>query len=137
MEFRAASLVDYVALFPNRSQRYWRYAAVEILAGPAWTLWRDGARVAMCGLWPFCPGVLEAWLMLPSGERKPALATIRYLLMRTAIVFPEKIIIARIDDDNLAGQRMAELAGFVPLEEWLPGTRMRTWLRRSFECSLA
>ena len=137
MEFRAASLADYAALFPQRSQRFWRMAAVQILSGPAWTLWRDGDRIMICGLWPYCPGVLELWLMIPRGDRKPSLAALRYLLMRGATCFPDKIIIARIDDGNRAGQRLAELAGFTPLEEWLPGTRVRTWLRRSLECSAA
>lgn len=131
MEFRAAALADYAALFPNRGQRFWRLAAVQILSGPAWTLWRAGRPALLCGLWPYCPGVLEAWLMMPGGAGKPTIAALRYLLMRGATVFPDKIIIARIDDGNAAGRKMAELAGFIPLDELLAGTRKRTWLRRS------
>jgi hypothetical protein len=128
MEFRPARLSDYAAMFPGRGQRGFRWAAVQILGGPSWTLWRGDEPVLLCGLWPFAPGVLEAWLMMP---RRPPAAALKELLTRTLGVYPEKIIIARIDDTNTAGRRLALLAGFDPLDEHLPGTSIRTWLRRS------
>ena len=127
-EFQPADLVDYVSMFPDAGGRLWRAARVQILAGPAWTLWRDGSRLAICGLFPLHSGILEAWLMIPRGAR-PTLSTLRFLLDRAATVMPEQIIITRVDDDNRAGQRLALLAGFVPIDEWLRYTRVRTWVR--------
>jgi hypothetical protein len=130
MEFRAATLADYATLFPARGRRMWRVAAVQILSGPAWTLWRAGRPRLLCGLHPLHPGVLEAWLMLPIGAR-PGLATLRHLLERAGTVFPDHLVVARIDDRNPAGQRLARIAGFVPLDEFLGDTTIRTWLRPS------
>lgn len=128
MHFAPASLVDYAAMFPTASKRMWKVARVQILGGPAWTLWQKDKRQAICGLFPFHSGILEAWLMLPDSD-KPGLAALRFLLDQTAEVMPERTIIARVDDDNVAGQRLALLAGFVPVDEFLPGTRIRTWSR--------
>ena len=128
MEFRPASLADYAAMFPHAGRRMWKAARVQILAGPAWTLWRGGERQLICGLFPLHSGILEAWLMLPDG-RRPALATLRFLLDRAATVMPERTIITRIRDDNAAGQRLAILSGFWPVEEHLNGTIIRTWSR--------
>lgn len=128
MEFRAASIVDYAAMFPEGGNRTWRAARVQILSGPAWTLWRKGEREAICGLYPFHSGMLEAWLMLRE-DRRPGLAALRYLLDRSATVMPERTIIARIHDDNIAGHRLALLAGFSPRDDFLGSTRIRTWSR--------
>lgn len=126
MEFRAATLADYTALYPQLGRRTWRCAAVQITAGPAWTLWHEGRAVAVCGLYPLHSGILEAWFML--ARRVPPVA-LRHLLDRTATILPDRIIIARVDDGNRAGQRLALLSGFVPVDEWLEGTRIRTWVR--------
>lgn len=128
MTFLPATLSDYAALFPGRPRRFFRIAAVQILAGPAWTLWREGRPVLVCGLWPLHPGILEAWLMMPAP---PPLAVLRELVRRTERVFPEQVVIARVDDANVAGQRLAVLAGFLPIDEWLAGTRKRTWVRQA------
>lgn len=132
MEWRAASLADYAALFPrHRSRRFFAAAATQIQGGPAWTLWRDGAPLLMTGLHPFAAGVLELWLMLPAkgGAARITAAVLREMLIRGATTFPERAVIARIDDGNPAGQRMARLAGFCPLDEHLAGTALRTWVR--------
>ena len=123
-----ASLADYAALFPGRGRRFWRAAAVQILSGPAWTLWRGGKPVLVCGLYPLHSGILEAWLMMP---RPPSLAELRELVRRAEAVLPERIVIARVDDANVAGQRLAVMAGFLPIDEWLAGTRKRTWVRQT------
>lgn len=128
MEFRAASLVDYAAMFPHHGFRMWKVARVQILAGPAWTLWRAGERQAIGGLFPWHSGMLEAWLMLRE-DRRPGLATLRFLLDRTMMVMPERTIIARIDDANIAGRRLAVLSGFWPTDEFLGATTIRTWSR--------
>lgn len=127
MEFRAADLVDYARLFPDQPRRTWKAARVQILSGPAWTLWRDDAPQLICGLYPWHAGILEAWLMIP--ERRPAMPALRFLLMQALTVMPERTIIARIDDRQKSGKRMALLAGFVPTDDFLPGTRIRTWSR--------
>lgn len=126
MEFRAAELADYAALFPQAGQRMWKVARVQILGGPAWTLWRGADRQAICGLYPFHSGMLEAWLMIAG---RPAPATLRFLVDRAATVLPDRTIICRIDDGNLAGRRLAVLAGFWPVDDFLPGTSIRTWSR--------
>lgn len=128
MHFAPASLVDYAALFPHVGNRMWKAARVQILAGPAWTLWRDGERQAVCGLYPLRPGALEAWLML-TETGKPSLSTLRFLLNQTAAAFPDMTIICRVSDANRAGQRLASLAGFEPTAEMLGDTDRRTWLR--------
>lgn len=128
MHFEPATLVDYTAMFPHAGFRMWKAARVQILSGPSWTLWRDGERQAICGLYPFHSGILEAWLML-SEHKRPGLATLRFLLDQAAGVVPDRTIICRIDDDNLAGQRLALLAGFVPVEDFLAGTPIRSWSR--------
>jgi len=130
MQFRAAELADYAAMFPHAGNRMWKAARVQILGGPAWTLWRQGERQAICGLYPVEFGRLEAWLMLREDKR-PALATLRYLLDRSATILPDREVICRIDDDNPAGHRLALLAGFLPLDEHLGRSRIRTWSRRA------
>lgn len=128
MEFRAASIVDYAAMFPHCGFRMWKAARVQILSGPAWALWRDGERQAICGLYPFHSGMLEAWLMLRE-DRRPSLATLRFLLDRTMTIMPERTIITRIDDANPAGQRLAVMCGFWPTSDFLGETSIRTWSR--------
>lgn len=128
MEFLAAELADYTALFPLAGAKQWKGARVQILGAPAWTLWRGDRRQLICGLWPLHGGILEAWLMVPD-ENRPGLPALRFLLDRTREVMPERTIVTRIADDNMAGQRMALLAGFWPVEEHLPGTSIRTWSR--------
>lgn len=128
MEFRPATLADYVALFPRRPRRSWKVACVQLQSGPAWTLWREQRPRLICGLYPGADGVLEAWLMMPV-EIGLERATLRFLVNSTLSVFPDRPIIARIDDANRAGQRLAALAGFMPGNEFLPGTSKRTWIR--------
>lgn len=128
MEFRAASHADYAALYPHRPRRAWRFAALQISAGSAWTLWQGGRPVAICGLFPLHSGIFEAWLML--ARQIPA-GAIRTILKRTAAIMPDTIIIARVDEENTAGQRLALMAGFVPVDEFLAGTQKRTWVRRT------
>lgn len=131
MEFRPAALCDYTTLFPAAPAVLWKGAAVQILGGPAWTLWAKGAPLLICGLWPFAPAVLEAWLMTPPNAPRPGLAVLRYLTRRAGAAFPDHILITRVDDANMAGRKLAILAGFEPLDEFLAGTSIRTWLRRS------
>ncbi|MEO9613625.1 MAG: hypothetical protein ABJG86_11130 [Nitratireductor sp.] len=130
MEFRAADLLHYAALFPAAvaGERQWKAARVQILSGPAWTLFEAGRPVLLCGLYPLHSGILEAWLMMPP-HRRPGAAALRFLLESAATGLPERIVIARIDDANPAGRRLARLAGFVPVDEFLPGTAIRTWVR--------
>lgn len=128
MEFRAASIVDYAAMFPHAGMRMWKAARVQILSGPAWTLWRDRERQAICGLYPLHSEMLEAWLMLRE-DRRPTLSTLRFLLDRTMMIMPERTIVTRIDDSNRAGQRLAVLCGFWPTGEFLGQTSIRTWSR--------
>lgn len=127
MHFAPASLVDYAAMFPGAGMRQWKAARVQILGGPAWTLWRGEERQALCGLYPFHSGILEAWLMLAS---RPKLAVLRFLLDNAAAVLPDRTVICRIREDNRAGQRMALLSGFVPADDFLDAARtIRTWSR--------
>jgi len=131
MHFAPASLVDYAAMYPAAGNRMWKVARVQILAGPAWTLWADGTRQAICGLYPLRAGVLEAWLMLAEAE-KPKAPALRFLLNSAAAVCPESAIICRVSDGNRAGQRLAALAGFEPTGDMLGATDRRTWLRPAF-----
>jgi len=125
MEFRGATLPDYAALYPGRPRRAWRFAALQILSGSAWTLVDDaGKPLALCGLYLLQPGILEAWLML--GPCVP-MSGVRRILARAAEILPEHIIVARVDESNRAGKRLALLAGFVPIDEMLEGRR--TWVR--------
>lgn len=128
MEFRPATLSDFARLCPAVPRRIWKGAAVQITAAPSWTLWHDGAPLLIGSLVPFHSGIFEACLMVPPGA-KLSLAALRYTMMRVATVMPDSTIIARIDDDNSAGQRLARLIGFVPIDEHLAGTAIRTWVR--------
>lgn len=127
MEFRPAQLVDYAALFPDQPRRTWKAARVQLLSGPAWTLWHEGEPQLICGLYPLHSGILEAWLMMP--RRKPGPALLHHLLIRALTIMPERTVIARIDDRHAPGKRLAVMAGFVPIAEFLPETRIRTWVR--------
>jgi hypothetical protein len=127
MHFAPASLTDYTAMFPAAGQRQWKAARVQILGGLAWVLWRGEERLALCGLYPFHSGIFEAWLMMTG---RPSLSALRFLLDRTAMVMPDRTIICRIRDDNRAGQRMALLSGFVPVDDFLDAAKtIRTWSR--------
>lgn len=128
MRFTPASMSDYAALFPLAPRRQAMVAAAQLAGGLAWVL-RDGDRpLLLCGLWPLAPRVLEAWLMIPPAAR-PSRAALRFLLDRTREVLPDSAIVARIDDENRAGHRLALLAGFEPTEEHWPTPTFRTWVR--------
>lgn len=128
MRFTPASMTDYAELFPLAPRRQAMVAAAQLAGGLAWTL-RDGDRpLLLCGLWPLAPMVLEAWLMIPPATR-PSRSALRFLVDRTREVLPDSAIVARIDDDNRAGHRLALLAGFEPTDDHWPTPTHRTWVR--------
>jgi hypothetical protein len=128
--FRPATFADLSAIGQSMTRPIWRLAQAQMMGGLAWTLWEGERRALIAGLHPFAFDVFEAWLLIAPGAR-PGRTALARLLMRARSVLPDNILIARVDDGNDAGQRMALLAGFLPLDEHLPGTKLRTWIRKS------
>jgi hypothetical protein len=127
---RPATFADLAAIGDGMTRPIWRLAQAQMMGGLAWTLWEGDRPTLIAGLHPFSGNVFEAWLMLAPGTL-PGRAALARLLRRTRVVLPDQILIARVDDGNHAGQRMALMAGFLPFEEHLPGTTLRTWIRKS------
>lgn len=126
IEFRPATLADLAAVDPPATRRTFARLAGQIARFPAWALFEDSEPVAVLGLQPLGDEA-ECWLAV--GARKPRLATLRALLMKLALVLPDKALLARVREDNAAGQRMMRLTGFEKTGQTFRDGTVRTWRR--------
>ncbi|EKF43321.1 hypothetical protein NA8A_04798 [Nitratireductor indicus C115] len=135
IEFRPARLPDIPAIVRFQPRKLWKGIVTQVRSHPAWTLCLDGAPQLIVGVVPYTAGVLELWMFFAPGfSRAPRFKSMmRLCLMHGATVCPDHILLARIDDRNAPSRKMAELVGFVPMEEHLPGTTIRTWIRPALD----
>lgn len=128
--WRPGTLADAAALLPKLPMRLWRAVTEQVSGYPALTLERhDGLPLLMVCLVP-CDGAIEACVIFPWRQRPPATA-LRRLLRSAAGIVPDRPMIARISDRNLASHRMARSVGFAPTQELLGDTDVRTWRREA------
>lgn len=133
MHFAPATIADLAALRPFMAKRYWRLMARQVAGTLCWALWNGGERRALCGVDVLPGGTLECFLVLAAGS-KPSVSELRFILMSIATHFPDREIVCRIRDGNIAGHRMATLAGFLPTKEFLDrGKTIRTWRRPALD----
>ncbi|MCI5075653.1 hypothetical protein [Oricola sp.] len=131
IEFRPAELEDLVAVRRATPRRHFQKLTMQIRDYPAWAIRSGEERLGLCGLAPIGSGVIEAWFLASTRLRHSPhrVAAMRALMLRLATVLPNDLLICRILEGHRAGERIARLSGFLPIDEWLPGTRVRTWVR--------
>ena len=126
-----ATLAIAARLRPSLPLRVWRRLALQTAMGPSFAIVAGERPLAIVGFVPIEPGVLELWMTVPPGFRREAeaAAVLRLLTRRIRSVFPDRVILARIDDRNLPGQRLAFCGGFLPTDQMLGATQRRSWVR--------
>ncbi|MCE7026418.1 hypothetical protein [Jiella avicenniae] len=119
---------------PSLPLRVWRRLAAQTAMGPSFAVLGADRPLAIVGFVPIEAGMLELWMTVPPGFRRlaEAAAVLRLLTRRIRSVFPDRVILARIDDRNLPGQRLAFCGGFLPTDQMLGVTSRRSWVRPPF-----
>jgi hypothetical protein len=130
-EWRPAVTGDLAQLNLSLSRRNLARALTQISDYPSFALLLDGQPVAIVTLAPAPFDRLEMALMVHGRlQATPGrIAALRQIVVKAAGMLPSMDAIMRISDHNPAGQKIARSATFRPLEEFLNGTSVRTWLR--------
>lgn len=130
-DWRPAATGDLAQLRISLSRRNLARALTQISDYPSFALLLDGRSVAIVTLAPARLDRLEMALLL-HGRMKAMpgrIAALRQIIIAAAGMLPSMDAIMRISDHNPAGQKIARSATFLPLDEFLDGTSVRTWLR--------